>query len=420
LKSYISAVSLKKIKSFSGSKNYKEIQKILDKNKVAFLEEFADSSYIFDKRINNYLKTIVTEIYKSNATIVPTDFYFFIDKSPIPNAACHGNGIFTVNLGLFEMVHSDDELAFIISHELAHYVLNHGDKTLLSHVEKMNSKNLKRKVNIASRQVYGRRRAISELVKELNYDALGRNRNAEVQADSLGFLFFRNTKFNKSAAVSCLKKLDLSDGMLFLTNPQLKNHFNFDGYPFKDAWLMQDGTLFDLKEKSDDYAFDKDSLKSHPDIPLRVAKLQTYYNDSTATQPSVALLSIKKIASESSIVISVDALRMDLALYQILALSERNEIDIRSYCNTVAGILKRTYELKLAHQFGKYVSPISPFSEEKYLNETRTFLHNIELKNIRKIGLEFCLKHQSEMNNDAHFIATTAFFSQLNPTTKTK
>ncbi len=241
-----------------------------------------------------------------------------------------------------------------------------------------------------------------------------------MQADSLGFMFFRNTKFNKSAAVSALAKLDLTDGMVFITNPQLKNHFNFDGYPFKDGWLLQDGTLFDLKEKADDYAFNKDSLKSHPDIPLRVAKLQTYFNDSTATKPSAALLSIKKIAAESSITISIDALRTDLALYQILALYERNEIDLQSYCKTVTSILQRTYELKLKHQFGKYVSPISPFSEEIYLNEVRTFLHNIELKNIRKIGLEFCLKYQSQLSNDADFIATTAYFSQLNPATKTK
>ncbi len=167
LRTYISAVTLNKIKSFSGSKNYKEIQKILDKNKVAFLEEFEDSSFIFDRRINNYLKTIVREIYRSNVTIVPHDFYFFIDKSPVPNAACYGNGIFTVNISLFKMVQSDDELAFIIAHEIAHHVLRHGDKSLLSHVEKMNSKDLKRKVAMASRQTYGRRRAVSELVKDL-------------------------------------------------------------------------------------------------------------------------------------------------------------------------------------------------------------------------------------------------------------
>ena len=414
LQKYIAAATLKRTAEFANDK--KEIQKILNRQQEAFLKDLADSTYIFDNNVNNYVKSIFSEIFAANPSIASSNFYFLIDKSPVPNAACWGNGIFTVNLGLLNMVENDDELAFIVCHEIAHQVLKHNDKSLLSHVQRMNSKDTKKKISLATRQRYGRRQAVYGVMKDLNYDFLKRSRSAETEADSLGFVFFSNTRFNKSAGARVLKKLDLSDTMLFATDIQLKKHFDFEEYPFKETWIAPGETLFDLKEKSDDYAWDKDSLKSHPDIPLRIEKLEKLLNNGQQEKGiSNRLETIKEITSRNSIAVSVDDSRIDLALYQILELYSKNKIERTDYCNMVGKILKKTYELKLAHHFGKYVSPVSPFSEEKYLNEVRLFLHNIEVKNVRKIGLQFCMQHQKEMDGNSEFNDLTAFFTNINP-----
>jgi hypothetical protein len=414
IRNYIGAITTKKAKSFTGN-NQKEIQKILNERKESFLKTIKDSGYIFDARIDKYLKSITAEIYRANPEIAHTDHYFFIDKSPIPNAACYGNGIFTVNLGLFTMVQSDDELAFTICHEMAHEKLSHSDKSLLDHLSTMKAKETKKQMRKAGNQTYGRRKALSELSRTLSYNFMKRSRNAETQADSLGFKFFSKTKFNKAAATQSLKKLGMVDTLFFNVDPQIRKHFTFSDYPFKEGWLAKDETLFDLKEKSDDYAFDKDSLKSHPDIPFRIAKLEKMSSGNDIAPQSPKLAEIKKIASELCIASAIDESRLDVALYEVLSLSERNEIDVKAYYSNMAYLLKRTYELKQNHQFGKYVSPPNPFSEEKFLDEIRLFLHNTELKNLRKIGLRFCQKYQPEMGSDPDFNSITAFFKNLNP-----
>ena len=75
-----------------------------------------------------------------------------------------------------------------------------------------------------------------------------------------------------------------------------------------------------------------------------------------------------------------------------LVLYNNKEIDEKAYCSIVSKLIKKVYELKINHGFGKYVSPVSAFSDEAHLNEVKQFLQNIELKNIKKIGLKFLLE----------------------------
>ena len=118
----------------------------------------------------------------------------------------------------------------------------------------------------------------------------------------------------------------------------------------------------------------------------------------------MALLSIKS---------ALDDNQLDFALYQTLVLYNKNQLDKTNYCIIVGKIFQKIYQLKNNHNFGKYVNSVSPFSDEKYLNEVRQFLINIEIKNIRKIGLNFCLAHGDNINNP-EFNTITEFFKNLN------
>lgn len=415
LYNYINAVAEKKINKFS-SKYKDDIKKIIIERKKAFIEEIKDSAYIFDPDINRYLNAILKEIYAANSELNHNDFYFFLDKSPIPNAACYGNGIFTLNLGLFDFVQSNDELAFIICHEFAHYVLDHNDKTLLGYVETLNSKDVKEQIKKVKKAEYGKRKVYNDLVEKLNYNFLKRSRSAEIQADSLGLLMFSKTKFNKLSSISALKNLDLSDAVVFNEDSKIRTHFHFDNYPFKEGWLQKEQELFDLKEKVDDYSLNKDSLKTHPDIPLRIEILSKMIQEKrTAIAASTnKLQEMKHLAALLSVSNFIDDKRVDFALYKTMILYNNKAIDEKSYCTIVSKLLKMIYELKLNHQFGAYVSPISSFSDETNLNEVKQFLHNIELKNIKKIGLNFCLKYKDIMADDVEFAKTTTFFNNLN------
>ncbi|MBC7439985.1 MAG: M48 family metalloprotease [Flavobacterium sp.] len=412
---YISTISDKKIQKF-GNQYAKKIKELILERKKNFISKIEDSTYIFNDRINKYLNSILKEIYLPNQNISKSDFYFFINRSPIPNAACYGNGIFTINLGLFNFVNSDDELAFIVCHEIAHYLLEHNDQSLLSFIQATNSKEIKKKINQVKKLDYGKRKAYNDVIEELTYNFLRRSRKVEIEADSVGLQIFSKTKFNVRSSLASLENLKLSDSIIFNENSKLKEHFNFENYPFKENWLNKEQTPFDLTDVSNDYSFDKDSLKTHPDIPFRVGLLNKMINDKNIliTPVNKKLKEIKQIIGLISIYNFINQHKVDLALYETLVLFNKNELDEQTYSLLVSQIIKKIYELKVNHDFGKYVSQVSPFSDEKYLNEVRQFLHNIELKNIKKIGLNFCLKYQNKMINDNDFKKTTEYFNKLN------
>lgn len=412
LDNYITEITTKKLTTFDNQLQ-KKAKKILLERNTSFLKEVKDSTFIFDKTIQQSLKTIVAKIYLTNPQINYDDFYFIINKSMIPNASCYGNGIFSINLGLFTLVENDDELAFIICHELAHHLLKHNNKSIEKHINTYNSKETKKQINTAASQAYGRRAAVANLLKDLEYNFMKQSRNAEIEADSLGFVLFNKTNYNKEAAITVLQKLDLSDTMLFNAQTHLKQNFDFIEYPFKDVWLSPEDKLFNIKESSDDLKFDKDSIKTHPNIPLRIQNLRTTFK----FKPSYSTLSeyqkLRKQAQDFSIKIYLDQQRLDFALYQLLSLHEKNELTETEFCTKVAYLLKKAFELKQKHTFGKYVQGINPFSEEKNINEIRLFLNNLELKNIRKIGYYFCVKNETLLKDNADFQDSLNFFINL-------
>lgn len=413
LEIYISKITNDKIKSFDVNQQ-KKAKEVLLERKESFLKSIKDSSFIFDKKINTYLQNILSEIYQSNPQIDHSAFYFLINKSLIPNAGCYGNGIFSVNLGLFNLAENDDEIASVICHELSHHILKHNDKSLQNYLKTFNSKEVKQKINSTTNIRYGRRAAVASLLKDLKFNFMERSRKDEIQADSLGYVLFNKTKFNKQAYVDILKKLDASDGMVFSSPTNLKQTFNFDEYPFKEAWILQDSKLFDTTESINDLELDKDSLKTHPDIQLRIENIIKANKLTSTEATNKELLLIKKRISKNSIEIYLDNSKLDIVLYQLLSLHKKGEIEDPIFNDEVVSLLRKVYQFKESHVFGKHIGAVNPFSEEKHLNEIRLFLNNIELKNIKKIGYYYCQKNESAFKDNALFQDNYTFFKKLN------
>jgi Zn-dependent protease with chaperone function len=413
LETFITNANVNKVKNFD-PKLQKKVKELLLERKTAMIEDVNDSLFIFDKTINRSLNKILTEIYRANPQIAHKDFYFFINKSMIPNATCYGNGIFSVNLGLFTLIETDDELASVISHEMAHHLLKHTDKSMTQYLGTLKDREVRKRFNRAANQKYGRRAAITALMKDLQFNFMHRSRQAETEADSLGYQLFAKTKYNKQAFVDVLKKLDFSDDLFFNENTNLKKHFSFDGYPFKDAWLTDDGSLFEAVAETEAEVAERDSLKTHPDIPLRVSRIEKLYPIKVSASSSEVSKILQQKAATNGVKVFFDDYRLDFALYAILSQYEKGDMDDKTYSSLLARLLKQTYTLKERHLFGKYVSPVNRLSEEKNINEIRLFLNNLELKNIRKIGYNFCVKQETVAKGDTDFDQAYDFFKNLN------
>ncbi|WP_452600370.1 M48 family metalloprotease [Pontimicrobium sp. MEBiC01747] len=415
IKKYLKRINSNQIREIKGAFSSK-IKKIYKGRDEKTIEKIEDSVYYFNKEVKNNLDAILNHIYTSNPNINTKDFCFFINNSLAPNAACYGDGMFEINLGLFTVLDSDDELASIICHEIAHKLLRHSINNVTNSVATINSRETRVKVKKIKRKKYGRTRAALSIIDELSVKILDHSQTAEAEADSLGYILLSKTKYAKSNAVSALVKLKKVDDMMLYHDVRLDSVFNFESYPFKSYWLKKTASIFNAKEKIDEFKLESDTIETHPELELRVKKLNKNFNipDSSSAISQRHLKEIKKIAYIQSIEYVVDLKLLDLAIYQLIEKYDNKKITTEYYYSTMAKVFKKIYKARKKHELAKYVRLSNNFSDEKQLNSIRRFIHNLELSEIRKIGLAFCKSNKDKLPNNKDFNEIHDFFESIN------
>lgn len=367
------------------------IKKVFKKRDEKILKTVEDSVYTFQPELIQYVKGILEEIYTNNPSINHNDYKFFIRNSIVPNASCYGDGFFEVYFGLLDTLKSDDEIAFVLCHEIAHKILDHPVNNIKNAISELNSDATKERVRSVKKMRYGRTRAALSIIDELNIDFLDYSRIYESEADSLGFIFFKQTKYNKSNALSALKHLDLVDDVLLSYPVKVDSVFNFPEYPFKKFWLEDEVSLFALDEKVNDYRMNSDTVKTHPDVPYRIEKLIRDFKIDTSNYEARGnqIQAINDLLQEQSIQIFIDVKKLDFALYQLENKHAEKKITEAFYLEKMMDVLEKLYWARKRHELGKYVPQKNSLSEERELNLIRKFMHALELGEIKMIGKNF-------------------------------
>ncbi|CAL2092306.1 M48 family metalloprotease [Tenacibaculum sp. 190524A05c] len=389
-----------------------KIKKEYKKRRELIRETFLDSTFVFDNTYKNFVSSIIKEVKTKNPSLDQREDLVFINRHLDPNAACFGNHTFMFNLGLFHFLESEDEFAFIVCHELAHQYLDHVNGSVRKRVEKLNSKEYRRKIRDARLTIYGRNKAGMKLLKELSYGFLKKSRSKEYEADSLGLVFFKKTKYNAAAASKSLGRLKRFDDGIFNTKIKVDSILNFDGFKFRKYWLEEEETMFDIEEKADDLQWwDKDSIKTHPDIENRVKKIESKITQKEV-KSTVSFEEIKAYATKDQINSLIYFNQLDLVFYLLLEkIQKGNSSDF--ILTKLAETLQKIYTTKVDHVFGKRIPQSSPFAKEKNLNKIRTLLHNLEVRDVRKIGYHFCKKYSNTIASE-EFVKINNFFAKLN------
>lgn len=99
----------------------------LELDALQFVQIIRDKNLeLNDPYLKNYLYGLVTKIISSdlidNRT---TNINLIIQKDPTLNAYCYPNGTIVINTGLIAALHSESEMVAVLSHEIAHYALDH-------------------------------------------------------------------------------------------------------------------------------------------------------------------------------------------------------------------------------------------------------------------------------------------------------
>lgn len=244
---------------------------------------------IKDPLIANYVNQVGQKIV-SNLPPQPFSYHFYVIKEDVYNAFAIPAGYIFINSGLFMAMDNEEELAGILSHEIAHVVCRH----ISQKIDRSKQLNIAMLAGMAAGMLLGvaGAAAVANAVTigsaaAGQSTALAHSRADERQADQIGLLLDRKAGYNGEGMLDMLKKIrskqwfDTNEVPTYLqTHPGSEERMMYI-----DTWLANHKETL---EKIDPYDFDrahtrlvavygdkdlalkkfKSAVKHHPDNPL--------------------------------------------------------------------------------------------------------------------------------------------------------
>ena len=349
---------------------------------------------------------IAAEIIKNNPEL-KQEVHLLLSKSFIPNAASVGEGTIFCQAGLIYKLRNEAELAFALGHELAHYYLDHSNSAIKQYVNTVYSKENQHKLKEISRAKYEQGKMLDEMAKKLTFSTLRHGREHEKEADSLAFIFLKNTRYDAETAIQCLSSLDSIDNSHFDTEKKLPQYFQFAEFPFQRGWLQKEEGLFG-SEKSDfqKKTAEDDSLKTHPDCLLRLAavaqlaKAQQVATKKTAGNAATFKQLQHQLQYEA---IAYCWAKQNLGHCLFLSLEMLDEQPNDPYLITsIAKCFLQFYKSQKAHELSK-VTDLPSYQNEKNYNRLLEFIQNLGRRDYVGVGYYFLKQHQNSCASYKHF-----------------
>lgn len=171
-------------------------------------KELAQQEKILDDKVaQGRLNRVAAKV--SSASDRPLKYEFHILDNKELNAVSLPGGIIYVNKGLFDRL-NDDQLAFVLGHEVGHVAAKHA-------VKKIQANMAFQLILLAASSAVGDNQsgaaqALNASSQVYNLVSLGYSREDEYFADSLGVKYSKKAGYDPLAAISALEMLKVSEG----------------------------------------------------------------------------------------------------------------------------------------------------------------------------------------------------------------
>lgn len=387
---------IKEIKSKYDSKLAKYISTSFNEFSKEFGEQIKKGNFIFDDEIMQYSYSVLEEIKKNNSELKNIKFKILISKSHSLNAFCLSNGTFVLNLGLFYWLDNEDQLAGVLSHEIAHKMMEHSlkKKELDFHEEK----SAKQSVSQLKKEKYNVSDKALTLFRERLYENGNRAKKQEFEADSLGYTFYRNTNYSKSEYLSALKLMQRYDSIkpVGLSAAVYKKFFDLSNQPFNEKWLQkEDFSNYDYSKFTE--KINKDSVASHPEAEARISRILTLFpetkTETKAYNPNKELYEkLTKIAYLETVPNLYFNEEYGLSIYASLLYLEKDEENNGYFKDWLGKSFQKIYEARKNYTLNRYLERISPKEQSESYQQFLSFMWNLKLDEIKKIADFYTIK----------------------------
>ncbi len=374
-------------------------RKLLKRQLNLLIQLVEKQAFINDTSLQNYVQTAYENIILSNQIIKPPK-YILISKNPEVNAFYSYLNVIVINIGLLARIDNQQQLSFVLAHELAHGQLDHIVRKINRHsaLEATNNKTKKRKKNGLQQGNIGE-------LQNIAYASGNFSRKMEIEADSLGYLYLKKANIDAANAFLTLNILDSASYPKYPQGYRLLAPFHFKRYPIKAQWLKSKPT--GLTNKPDFILFYKaDSLNSHPEYEQRTTKLKKLakrQNVGNTLQPKVSNHhNAIRIAELETIESAYFMRKLDQCIYY--ALQARSKYPNNGYPNTmIAKTFLRLNEVKSNGNFYKYVSTYTGHYKGE-LKQINHFLSNLKGSEMLEIAYHFLGSSKNfDTNNQEHY-----------------
>lgn len=380
--------NINKMKSALNSAQKNITKEIYSEIQDNFLEKINNNNFICDDKINPYLQGLMGEVLAKNS-IKQEGYKMLLSRNSEINAYNTGDGTIVVNYGLFLATDNEDELVFIISHEIGHQFLNHMKNDIEAFAQLSTSEEVVRKTKEIRRQKYGKATTASDLLKNIRYQNYSERRKKEIEADSIGLVFYKKTLRNPKAAIAVLGKLDDSDKEKDSIMPaDYKRIFEKGGFVVKQKYFEEEESLFKKYDKTK--RINVDSLKTHPDCITRVKLLKDHLDNKFTDQysSSNSFSEIKKNSTYQNLFNLFTAEKYGLSLYEALKLY-KDDSENPILKNIIYLNFAKIYASRGNYTINRYVPAHDNLHNTASLNRFVSFVNNIKMTDLEIIMNNF-------------------------------
>lgn len=352
-----------------------------------FNEDLLNGSYFYDQRFSDMIDRIVSEL-KSKNKAIPDNLHFYVSKDLSLNASSLGDTYFVINLGTFYYLENEEQLASIIAHEIGHLILRHSFRSIQRHDVTLKEE-AKKQTKVVKQEKNNKSEKAWNKLKQLLYEESSFNRNQEYESDSIGYVLFKNTSYNRANYIHTLKLMDLYDSIkpMGLKIESYKHMFNLPNQPYKEEWLKQDDF------KNYDYSkfkerIDEDSADSHPKTKERVANIKRIFPELTEEAEScgnTAFFDSLQALAKASQPYCLDF--QEEYGYGVYICLLRLQVDENSpfYRYWLGEFFSKIYDARKSYTLNRYLDRVDPKEQSESYQQFLSFMWNLSLNEIKNI-----------------------------------
>lgn len=409
-KIHFNSSAAKLARKFKGEK-YRFLKKQCDERADYFLEMLEDGSLIQTGSLYNYTKKILDKI--TLAAGVSENRSLFLVRDESANAFNMGDNNIFVNIGLLAAVDNEDQLAFVLAHELGHNELKHFDQRTENYGNMLLSDSLKKKKKEINRSTYRRVSLLNELMIPWLLESKEKSRLAENDADKFSIETLLNAGYNLNLALPIFQIFEQKEIYKDTTGFSLEDVLSLDDLPsdYSDKLFYEFTSSLGVYEKEKDSL--EDLLRTHPFGEERedelIKRITPEMDNVSEKEAELKYDPIKQMAVKEIMISSIFNEQLDLTLYCGLQFYSANNNDklvnrLIPFCFMYLG-----YEKK-KRRAGRYIATNSSYYSKNF-NEFIYFLREISPTQCIEIALLWVDNHKSL--NDV-YSATIAVNNAIN------